>query len=164
MIENKSYTLRELKELAGHYNLPIEISLFKDANFYNDNPKILLIQSDENPYEGHYVLLFNRDGTTYFYDPSGTKPLEIFSKYGLDQNKQDITPFYDYLKSKNVDYNNHNIQSKNSKICGLMCILRFLYNDLNTDQYYKYLKLIKQQYRIKNWDDVVIAMLNATQN
>lgn len=160
MIENRSYSLKELKEIARSLNLPIEISLFKEADFTNDNPKILLIQSDQDPYTGHYVLLYNNNGITYFFDPSATKPLQLFKQYKLDQNEQDITPFYNYLSNKEIDYNNHNYQTKESKLCGLMCIVRYLYNDLTTDQFYKYMKLIKNKYGLKNMDETFIGVLN----
>lgn len=160
MIENRSYSLKELKDLVNTLHLPIEVSLFKDADFNSNNPKILLIQSDVDEYTGHYVLVYENNGIVYFFDPSASKPLQIFKQYHLDQNNQDITPFYNYLSNKNIDYNNHNYQSKNSKICGLMCIVRYLYNDLDTDKFYKYIKIIKKKYGLNNMDDTFIGILN----
>ena len=160
MIENKSYTLGELKLILDKLNLPVEVSLFRKANFNNTNPKIFLIQSDKNEYIGHFCLLYFKDDTAYFFDPSGTRPLQIFKDYHLDQNLQDISSFYDCLTNYTIDYNDHNYQTKNSKLCGIMCIVRYYFNDMETDAFYNYIQSIKKQYGFKSMDDTFINILN----
>ncbi len=160
MIENRSYTLGELKAILDKLNLPVEVSLFRKTNFSNTNPKIFLIQSDKNQYIGHFCLLYFKEDTAYFFDPSGTRPLEIFKKYHLDQELQDVSNFYNCLANYTIDYNDHNYQTKNSQLCGIMCIVRYYFNDMDTDAFYNYIQTIKKQYGFNSMDDTFIGIIN----
>ena len=160
MIENRSYTLGELKAILDKLNLPVEVSLFRKTNFSNTNPKIFLIQSDKNQYIGHFCLLYFKDDTAYFFDPSGTRPLEIFKKYHLDQELQDVSNFYNCLANYTIDYNDHNYQTKNSQLCGIMCIVRYYFNDMDTDDFYNFIKQIKTKYGFQNMDETFLNIIN----
>ena len=59
-----------------------------------------------------------------------------------------------------IDYNDHNYQTKNSQLCGIMCIVRYYYNEMETDDFYNFVKNIKQKYGFKNMDETFINMLN----
>ena len=168
IIENKALSVNETRELLNELNLNyINVSLFNKCDFSNDF-NILLIQCNP-PFElkGHYVCCYKYNDKIYYFDPSGTKPLELFKKYHLNQDFQDITLFYNFLKENNdkIDYNDFNLQkNKDSAVCSLWCIFRLICYDLTNEEFIKYIKRIKKYYAINKYDDIIINIINCYLN
>lgn len=166
MLNNKSLSIGEVRDIINKLNWDnLECGIYSKLDFNNGKDKIILITSDINNLVGHYCLLFNdKDkNTIYFFDGSSNKPLEVFKKYHLDQNRQDANKLYDYLIKNNeiIDYNNFNFQkNKNSETCGHHCIARYYYKEMNNNDYIKFLKTIKRKYNYKNYDDLIVDIVN----
>ncbi len=164
MLKNKALSVNETRDLLNKLNLNfINVSLFNKCDFNNDF-NIILIQCNP-PFElrGHYVCVYKMNDKIYYFDPSGVKPLELFKKYHLNQDFQDITLFYNFIKNNNdiIDYNSFNLQkNKDSAVCSLWCIFRLMNKELNNDEFIDYVKKIKKYYNIKKFDDVIINILN----
>ena len=164
MFENKPISLKDLRHILQKFKLNnVKVDLFKNFETF-DKDNIILIQSDINPKEGHYVCMFkDKNGRINYFDPSGFKPLELFKKYKIDIDYQNPNKFYYYLITNNdlIDYNKFNLQkNKDSSTCALWCIYRLLNKDLNNDEFIYYIKKIKKQYNIDNYDDLIINIMN----
>ena len=159
LITNKALSIKEMKQLIqllGFNNF--DVGLYSKLNFNNNNNKMILIQSDINPLFGHWCMYYNN----IFYDPSGNKPLELWKKYNLDNNKQNKDKLFNYFKKFNeLDYNDFDYQKLlNSQTCGHHCLVRYYYKDLNNDQFKKFLFNIKKKYNYNNFDDLIVDVLN----
>lgn len=163
-ISNRPLSLKEVKDILkylGWFN-DFEVGLYSNINWNNNKPKFILINSDNNPLIGHFVLTYDN----IYWDLSGNKPLEIFSKYNLDQNRQDGLKMYNYFKNfNNIDYNPIDYQkSDKSATCAHSSIVRYYYKDLDNDKFNKFIKLIKNKFGYKNIDDLMVDLLKTIIN
>ena len=157
-ITNNALSIKDMKDIINKlgWNDIFDVGLYSKLNFNNNKPKIILIQSDKCPLYGHWCMFYNN----IFYDASGNKPLEIFDKYNLDKNKQDYNKLFYYFKKYNdIDYNDFDFQkSLNSQTCGHHCIVRYFYNDLDNEQYKKFIFLIKKTCGYNKFDDLIVDL------
>lgn len=171
-VSNRAYKLSEIKSLINKLNFNIECDLYVNLDFNTENSKIILIQSDVNRMVGHYILIFKKLSKkknrtfTYFFDPSATKPLELFSKYDLDQNYQNVDKMYEYLKNNTLTYNNFSFQDDKSKLCGIMCLVRYKFKELSNVQFKNYINKLMTIMKEQNYtneithDNVFIEIMN----
>ena len=168
-ISNRPLSLKEVKDILkylGWFN-DFEVGLYSNINWNNNRPRFILINSDSNLLMGHFVLTYNNNNDNVVYwDLSGNKPLEIFSKFHLNQNRQDGRLMYNYFKKfNNIDYNPIDYQkSDKSATCAHSCIVRYYYKDLNNDKFNKFIKIIKNRFGYKNIDDLMVDLLKAIIN
>lgn len=118
-----------------------------------------------NSISGHYVCLFRKGDTIYFYDSYSDEP---------DQQKKDV-PQRNELYQENVnsliglllnsrykvDFNHfkHQKLRNNSSTCGRHSILRLFYNNLNTEQYHKELMRLCNKFKL-NPDQLVSVIVS----
>lgn len=94
---------------------------------------------------GHYVAVINRPDTIYYYDSYGIKPNYVKHLKSTDKNlyqEMKSTFIQELLKSgKSIDYNNYRHQKGGNNIstCGRHSLMRILKNDLNVENYDKFI-------------------------
>lgn len=148
-VKNESLNLLEIEELIKKLQFEnLTADLYKDTDFNNQTDKIILIQSDINPKIGHYILIYkNNKGTINYFDPSGTKPLEIWEKYKLNTEYQDPDKLYEFLKTtKKITYNENNYQNTKSVICGIMCLVRYYFKNLTNTAFKTNFRNLKKKF------------------
>ena len=97
----------------------------------------------ENGLSGHYIAVINKPHIIYYYDSYGFVPNYIkhykFTDINL-YNEMRSNFITELLKcGKTIDYNNYKHQDNNSSTCGRHCLMRILKNDLDTEQYNKFI-------------------------
>lgn len=164
LLTNQALSIKQMKEIVNKlgWNNIFDIGLYSKMNFNNNKPKIILIQSDNNPLYGHWCMFFDN----IFFDASGNKPLELWKKYKLDNIKQNADNLFNYFtKFNDIDYNNYDFQkSLLSQTCGHHSLVRYYFKDLNNEQYKNFLISIKKKYNYKNFDDLIVDVLNIILN
>lgn len=163
-ITNNALSLKQMKELINYlgWNNKIDVGLYSKLNFNNGKPKIILLQSQNNPLQGHFFCYID----DIFYDPSANKPGELWIKYNLDNNYQNANNLINYFtKFNQFDYNDYDYQkNKDSQTCGHHCICRlyWYFNGIKSnDDYNKFLSLIKKKYHYNKWDDLIVDMMRS---
>lgn len=148
VIENRSYKLREIEEMKNRLGFDdLTVDLYQNIDFNDGKNKLILIQSDNNPMIGHYILVYkNSKNSIVYFDPSATKPLELWVKYKLDKQFQDPEKLYEYLKSgSKITYNDVNYQTKRSKLCGIMCLVRYYFRENTNTSFMKIIRKLKKE-------------------
>lgn len=129
-----------------------------ESVFHNDNAIIIFYPyaSHNNLTMGHFCCLTKLDDTYYYYDPLGYKP-DFYKKsspmrkklYSEKENSLIRLLLNTKLENYNVDWNNHQHQSRSTKIatCGRHCVHRCVYANLSNDDYNKLLKQLQNLYK-----------------
>jgi hypothetical protein len=146
-IEDVELSGQDLKRMTGLNNITAYHDLHKFTNIDqlmgNSDAVIILYEMKEN--YGHWVLLFKTGNKQLqFFDPYGLKIDEElkFAQYNLRLHNGQITP---HLTSiiKNSDYTVHSNTTKyqqwkaHTNTCGRHVAVRYLYKNLNHDDYKK---------------------------
>jgi len=125
--------------------------LFKDS----DNV-VLLYETSKN--WGHWVCLFKKNNTIYFFDSYGYIPDDELKFTHRKSHKILLNMMYE--SGYDVDYNNHQLQTKGKNIatCGRWCVERLKNKNMSTDDFAKtFFKLSKE---FKQIPDFFITLLN----
>jgi hypothetical protein len=164
---------KEIKmKMKGRVNV-IEYNTLKNYNTIEDllypyNKAIILYKS--KPTYGHWVAMLKYPGKNIIEinDPYGVKVNSEFDWIDPKFTKQsDQNPDYlvnlllDYMDTGGeVEYNDHKHQSDKKGIatCGDHAIIRLLVNNLNVDQYDKWLKRMAKQSKL-SMDEVVAVLV-----
>lgn len=141
-----------------------------DDLFKYDNKIIIFYPSLKfgNQVMGHYTALILNNRTIYYYDPlayfiDGYKKTSDMRDSLYNEQYNSLIKLLIESNYK-VDYNNHQHQSRSSKIatCGRHSILRAILNDLSNEQYNDMLKRTKKKYgfRDKYFDKLIVELIN----
>lgn len=172
---NKGLTPDQVRDLFGKYykliyNKPLKkpldvvhydsiIKLPLNDIFRNNNFVVIYYPLTRNL--GHYVALFidRKNKILTYYDPLGfdvdymknRTPLK--EQLYIEECNTLTKRLYEKMKKENYDvhYNQYHHQTKdpNVAVCGFHCILRLLFNQLNTDEYNDMLNKLKQKFNIR---------------
>jgi hypothetical protein len=120
---------------------------------YPYDSAILMYKSQ--PYYGHWVCIFKNKKGIEFFDSYGDKPDEekkhISKSFLLESgqfNDMMLDLLIDAADRYNIFYNEHKIQDNKASTCGKHCILRLMMKELDTDEYYNFIKGMSKQYGI----------------
>ena len=115
--------------------------------------------------DGHYVCMFKKDHTVYYFDSYGSLPDSI--KKMVPQRdelyKENINSLIDllYRSHYHIDYNNHKFQkiTNDAGTCGRWCIFRLFYHDFNADQFHKEVKRLCNKFNLDG-DELVSVIVS----
>ena len=133
---------------------------------------ILLFEQKTN--EGHWVSIFRRNTTIYFFDSYGYRiDKQLFwNDYYINKSLNQHIPFLSLIFNNSVDegftiyFNEYAFQDEktNSQTCGRWCVLFIEYmlskktNDIKT--FYNYIQLQLKRFEIKNKDLLVSYLID----
>lgn len=128
-------------------------------------PSFVEEKQDGKHLDGHYVCMFRKGTTVYYFDSYGSLPDSI--KKLVPQRaklyKENINSLIDllYRSPYNVDYNNHKFQkvTNDSGTCGRWCVLRLFYHDLNANQFKKEVNRMCKKFNLDG-DELVSAIVS----
>jgi len=97
---------------------------------------------------GHWCCTFVNNNTLYIFDSYGL-PIDRELTYIPVKFRKESDQMNDYLSKLaletmddgyTIDYNNHVLQGDGTSTCGRWCLLRLFNKDLDTDQFFKWVK------------------------
>lgn len=180
--EDLRYTINEIKEDPMADNeissyLPnakiLSYNELKNVNsidnlLKNDKDYFFLLYLAE-PNSGHWCAVSKNKDKIEFFDPYGLKLDNELSWIPKDQNNElgVQAPYLSHLLGKSkykVTFNNIPYQKLGNDIncCGRHCVFRiinFLKNNMNNEEYYKFMKGMKDKFKL-NYDDIVSFMIS----
>lgn len=163
--------ISELKNIGSKFGLNVNVVLYdrlingeKLHNLFQKYPSGFVLfypnQKSGNHISGHYVALFKRGNTVYFYDsygdPVDSQKQNVPQRHQLYQERNNSLIRQLLEHGYNVDYSpyKHQLISNDSSTCGRHSILRLLFPELNTNQYHKQLMKVSKTFGL-NPDELV---------
>lgn len=166
----------EVNQLSKKFGMNVKVVLYDQIintknidDLFRKHPEGFVIFypnfKEGNKISGHYVCLFKKGNTLFFYDSYSDEP---------DSQKNDVPQRNELyrenvnsligllLKSPyNVDFNHfkHQKLNNNSSSCGRHSIFRLFHNNLNTEQYHKELMRLCKKFKL-NPDQLVSVVVS----
>lgn len=147
----------ELLRLGGK---KCKIVLYSDLKYFKsldelfgDKKCVFLLYQLQNSVNGHWTCLIRHDNGLEFYDPYASLPDE---KYLIKFNKDSPSYLVDLIlkdkKIKSIIYNENQHQrlAHNVSTCGRWCALRWLFRDIDVDDFHKIFKNDEMVVRLTN--------------
>jgi len=154
---------QEVKVLGrGVFNMPVDVVLYDEVikarhidDLLDKHPNIVLFYPNmkQGPnISGHYVCMFLRGNTVYFYDSYSSKPDD--QKKGVHQRdelyREQQNSLINLLLNSgyDVDYSpfRHQKLSNDSSTCGRHSIMRLAYRHIDNDAYDKEIKRLCKKF------------------
>jgi hypothetical protein len=115
----------------------------------------VILMYKQVPYYGHWVTIIKNKHGIEFFDSYGDKPDEEkkhIKKSFLIESGQFKDVLLDLLieatNRHKIYYNEHKIQDTKNSTCGKHGILRIIMKDLNTQQYFNFIKKASKELKI----------------
>jgi len=162
----------DIKKILGENTKILE---YKDLLNYNDINKILTKDKDYlillyelKASSGHWTAILKYDNMFEHFDPYGIKPdgeLKWISAAARSKLHEEYPYLAKLLNDSDMDviYNHTRFQSYKPIIstCGHHCvhrIYRFIHDNLDLDEYIKYMNYLKNEFKL-NYDEVVAEFI-----
>lgn len=156
---------KEINQLSRKFGMNLKVVLYDEIintkdinNLLKKNPDGLVIfypnYKDGNNISGHYVCMFRKGNTIYFYDSYSDEP---------DSQKKDVPQRNELYRENvnsliglllnspyNIDFNHmtHQKLRNNSSTCGRHAIFRLIHQNMNTEQYHKELMRLCKKFKL----------------
>ena len=104
---------------------PINVCLLDD--YKSNQSSIILILSEKDSKQGHYVLYLQNTNPPLYFDPYGKYPSQLFLKYPKTMYNEEklYQLFNDLLQDPTIVVNTNKIQTTSS-LCGPLCLIFYI--------------------------------------
>lgn len=164
-----------LKQLGESFGLDLDVVMYDqiigmsniDQLLGNTKDGVIIFypnEKDGNILNGHFVCMFKKGSTIYFYDSYSDKPdtVKLQTLQRDELYRENINSLINLLVESpyQVDYNHfkHQKLSNNSSTCGRWSIFRLIHNDLNTQEFDKEVKRLTKMFGLDGDQLVSVAI------